>query len=118
VSTRTAALQPADLHDEAFARNPFPVWERLRHEAPLFHDTIDDVHLLTRYEDVAEVLRDDVTYSTWIYKLSRLEAREGLVRLFRDRRPALSEELPPLRLHQYHLTVPTLRVTLTHGGLA
>ena len=67
MSTRSA-IERADLHDEAFARDPFPVWERLRHEAPLFHDTIDDVYLLTRYDDVAEVLRDDVTYSTWIYK--------------------------------------------------
>lgn len=62
------AIDPASLHDDAFARDPFPVWERLRHEAPLFHDTIDDVYLLTRYDDVAAVLRDDVTYSTWIYK--------------------------------------------------
>ena len=52
------------------------------------------------------------------YKLSRLEAREGLVRLFRDRRPALAEPLPPLRMHQYHLTVPRLRVTLAQGGSA
>ena len=50
------------------------------------------------------------------YKLSRLEAREGLVRLFRDRRPVLAEPLPPLRMHQYHLTVPCLRVSLTEGG--
>jgi cytochrome P450 len=63
-----SAIQASDLHDEAFARNPFPVWERLRHEAPLFHDTVADVYLLTRYEDVTAVLRDDVTYSTWIYK--------------------------------------------------
>ena len=63
-----SAVQPSDLHDDAFVRDPFPVWERLRHDAPLFHDTVDDVYLLTRYEDVAAVLRDDVTYSTWIYK--------------------------------------------------
>lgn len=69
MSTGTA-VEPADLHDEAFARDPFPVWERLRHEAPLFHDTVDDVYLLTRYDDVAAVLRDDVTYSTWIYETS------------------------------------------------
>lgn len=50
------------------------------------------------------------------YKLSRLEAREGLVRLFRHRRPLLTESLPPLRLHQHHLTVPRLCVTLTEGG--
>jgi cytochrome P450 len=63
-----SAVDPASLHDEAFAADPFPVWERLRHEAPLFHDSVADVYLLTRYEDVAAVLRDDVTYSTWIYK--------------------------------------------------
>ena len=57
-----SAVDPASLHDEAFAADPFPVWERLRHEAPLLHDTVDDVYLLTRYEDVAAVLRDDVTY--------------------------------------------------------
>jgi cytochrome P450 len=63
-----AAVGSEELHDAAFARDPFPVWERLRHEAPLFHDALDDVYLLTRYDDVAAVLRDDVTYSTWIYK--------------------------------------------------
>ena len=50
------------------------------------------------------------------YKLSRLEAHEGIVRLFRDRRPVLAEPLPPLRLHQFHLTIPCLRVTLANGG--
>jgi cytochrome P450 len=63
-----SVIDPANLHDEGFARDPFPVWERLRNEAPLFHDTVEDVYLLTRYEDVTAVLRDDVTYSTWIYK--------------------------------------------------
>ena len=43
-----SAVDPASLHDEAFAADPFPVWERLRHEAPLLHDTVDDVYLLTR----------------------------------------------------------------------
>jgi cytochrome P450 len=67
VSVRPA-IDAASLHDDAFARDPFPVWERLRHDAPLFHDTVADVYLLTRYDDVTAVLRDDVTYSTWIYK--------------------------------------------------
>ena len=61
-------MDAANLHDEVFCRDPFAVWERLRHDAPLFHDTVDDVYLLTRYDDVTAVLRDDVTYSTWIYK--------------------------------------------------
>jgi cytochrome P450 len=63
-----SAIDATSLHDDAFARDPFPVWERLRHDAPLFHDTVDDVYLLTRYDDVTAVLRDDTTYSTWIYK--------------------------------------------------
>ena len=63
-----SAIDATSLHDDAFARDPFPVWERLRHDAPLFHDTVDDVYLLTRYDDVTAVLRDDATYSTWIYK--------------------------------------------------
>jgi cytochrome P450 len=63
-----SAIDSAILHDDAFARDPFPVWERLRHDAPLHHDTVADVYLLTRYDDVAAVLRDDVTYSTWIYR--------------------------------------------------
>jgi cytochrome P450 len=50
------------------------------------------------------------------YKLSRLEAVEGLVRLFRDRRAVPAEPVPALRMHQYHLTVPHLRVTLAEGG--
>jgi cytochrome P450 len=63
-----SVIRASELHDEAFARDPFPVWSRLRHDAPLFHDTVADVYLLTRYDDVTAVLRDDVTYSTWIYK--------------------------------------------------
>ena len=59
------------------------------------------------------MLRDDVTY-----KLSRLEAREGILRLFRDRRPTPAGPVPPLRMHQYHLTVPYLRATLTQEGLS
>ena len=35
-----------------------------------------------------------------------------------DRRPGSAGRVPPLRLHQYHLTVPSLRVTLTQGGPA
>jgi cytochrome P450 len=50
------------------------------------------------------------------YKLARLEAREGIARLFRRRRPTPTVPVASLRIHQYHLTVPCLRVTLTEGG--
>ena len=60
----TTPVTPADLHAEAYFADPFPVWERLRHEQPLFHDTVDDRWLLTRYDDVAAVFRDHQTGST------------------------------------------------------
>lgn len=61
-------IQPGDLHERAYFDDPFPVWEQLRHDQPLFHDTIDDRWLLTRYDDVATVFRDHETYSTKPYE--------------------------------------------------
>ena len=61
-------VQPADLHAQPYFDDPFPVWERLRHDQPLFHDTVDDRWLLTRYDDVATVFRDHETYSTRPYE--------------------------------------------------
>lgn len=62
------AIQPGDLHAQRYFDDPFPVWEQLRHEQPLFHDTVDDRWLLTRYDDVAAVFRDHETYSTRPYE--------------------------------------------------
>jgi pulcherriminic acid synthase len=62
-----SAVQASELHDAAFAQDPYPVWRRLQHEAPLFYDDVDKVWVLTRYDDVAAILRDDETYSTSLY---------------------------------------------------
>jgi cytochrome P450 len=62
------AIVSGDLHSGAYFDDPFPVWERLRHDQPLFHDTVDDRWLLTRYDDVAAVFRDHDTYSTKPYE--------------------------------------------------
>lgn len=61
-------IRPGVLHEQPYLDNPFPVWERLRHELPLFHDTVADRWLLTRYDDVAAVFRDHDTYSTKPYE--------------------------------------------------
>lgn len=63
-----APLAPEALHEPAYFDDPFPVWERLRHEQPLFHDTVDERWLLTRYDDVVAVFRDHATYSTLPYR--------------------------------------------------
>lgn len=107
MSTRLA-IRPSDLHDEAFARDPFPertdLWR-------------GDSRGGVRRDGAASHLAFGLGSGSCAgYRLARLEAREGLLRLFRDRRPRPAEEIPPLRVHQHHLTVPSLRVTLTQGG--
>ncbi|MEO6206421.1 MAG: cytochrome P450 [Candidatus Limnocylindrales bacterium] len=62
------AIDPTDLHTQAYFSDPFPVWERLRQDQPLLHDTVDDRWLLTRYDDVATVFREHAIYSTRPYE--------------------------------------------------
>ena len=62
------AIDAADLHTQAYFQDPFPAWERLRHDQPLLHDTVDDRWLLTRYDDVATVFREHTVYSTRPYE--------------------------------------------------
>lgn len=56
------------LHSQAYFDDPFGVWEQLRHEQPLFYDSIDDRWLLTRYDDVTAVFRDHAVYSAKPYE--------------------------------------------------
>jgi cytochrome P450 len=51
-----------DLASPAFKANPYPYYARLRGEAPVWRATLRDrrtAWLVTRYEDVARVLKDD-----------------------------------------------------------
>jgi cytochrome P450 len=51
-----------DLASPAFKANPYPFYARLRAEAPVWRVTLRDrrtAWLVTRYEDVARVLKDD-----------------------------------------------------------
>ena len=54
-----------DIHDPAFAANPYPAYERLRRECPVVHGSKHGGYwLLTRYEDVREASRDWRTYTS------------------------------------------------------
>ncbi len=44
--------------DPSFVADPYPIYERLRSEAPLHYDAATDHWLVTRYEDVNALLRD------------------------------------------------------------
>jgi cytochrome P450 len=51
-----------DLFDPAFKANPYPTYARLRSDDPIHRVTLPDGHdmwLVTRYEDVSAVLKDE-----------------------------------------------------------
>lgn len=52
--------------DPALVENPYPVYARLRREAPVLHVPDPDMWLVSRYADVVRVLRDPVTFSSAI----------------------------------------------------
>ena len=58
----TNLLVPPDLASPRFNANPYPFYARLRAEAPVWRTTLPDKRtawFVTRYEDVARVLKDD-----------------------------------------------------------
>ena len=55
-------IQPVNIASREFKANPFPFYARLRAEAPVFRVTLPDKTqgwLITRYDDVQAVLKDD-----------------------------------------------------------
>jgi len=49
--------------DPLIRNNPYPFYESLRTQCPVYYDPGLDVYLVTRYEDANTVLRDHETYS-------------------------------------------------------
>ena len=57
--------EPFDIHDEEFARDPFPTYDQLRRECPVKHsDLYGGIWLYTRYDDVRDAARDWKTYTS------------------------------------------------------
>src|SRR5436305_9475546 len=57
-----AADAPVNLASPAFKADPFPFYARLRAEAPVYRATLptgETAWLITRYDDVAQVLKDE-----------------------------------------------------------
>jgi cytochrome P450 len=64
VAGATMALTGHESRLDPLIRNsPFPFYRALRKERPVYYDPKLDIYLVTRYDDVATVLRDPVTYS-------------------------------------------------------
>jgi cytochrome P450 len=53
-----------DPYDTRFAADPWPVFNRIREEAPLYYNATHDFYALSRYADVERALTDWQTYSS------------------------------------------------------
>jgi len=56
------SIADVNIASSEFKADPFPFYERLRSEAPVYHTKLPDkrnVWLVTRYNDVLSVLKDD-----------------------------------------------------------
>lgn len=61
----SAATAPLlfDPYDYDFHEDPYPLYARLRDEAPLYYSERDDFWVLSRHADVFAAFRDDLTFS-------------------------------------------------------
>ncbi|GLZ43987.1 cytochrome P450 [Actinomycetospora sp. NBRC 106375] len=55
MSTATRPTQPIFDQEPDAMRCPYPHYARLRHEAPVFHDTEHDIYVVTRHADIERV---------------------------------------------------------------
>jgi cytochrome P450 len=62
MSTKTTSDVYYDPYDVEIARDPYPVFRRLREEAPLYHNDKHDFYAVSRFEDVERGLVDKETY--------------------------------------------------------
>jgi cytochrome P450 len=53
-----------DPYDAEIGANPYPVFRRLREEAPLYYNEEHDFYALSRYEDVSQALRNPKAFSS------------------------------------------------------
>ncbi|MEQ8676191.1 MAG: cytochrome P450 [Aggregatilineales bacterium] len=52
------------LQSDAFFQNPYPVYQQLREESPVYWSEAWGAWVITRYDDVMEVLRDNERFSS------------------------------------------------------
>ncbi len=77
-----------DPFDFAIDDNPYPIWRRMRDEAPLYYNEKYDFYALSRYDDVARELHNWDTYrsgkgTTMDIIMSGVEVPPGVI-LFED----------------------------------
>ena len=59
----STATEIFDPYDYDFHEDPYPVYARLRDEAPLYYNASDDFWALSRHADVHAAVKNDITFS-------------------------------------------------------
>ena len=62
---RPASLDEAQLADPEVLECPFPTYELLLEEAPVWQDPVTGLYIISRYDDLRAVLKDKETFSNW-----------------------------------------------------
>ena len=57
------SVAEVDLLDVEIQECPYPAYRTLREQAPVYRDKLTGFYVLTRYEDLREVLKDPATFS-------------------------------------------------------
>lgn len=107
IDTNTVDLY-YDPFDFEIDDDPYPIWKRMRDEAPLYHNDKYDFYALSRYDDVAKGLHDWDTYrsgkgTTIDVIMSGVDVPPGVI-LFEDpplhdiHRRVLSKVFTPRRM--------------------
>lgn len=61
-------IDPREFDSEAFQRNPFPLYKRLRDHHPVFHDRFHNRWILSRYRDIDAAFQDNASFDRAVYK--------------------------------------------------
>lgn len=101
--TTSPAASDSDIYYDPYSTeidaDPYPVWRRMRDEAPLYYNEKYDFYAVTRFDDVCAVLGDPKTFSS---------ARGSLLELikmdFKSPGSIIFEDPPEHDLHRGILT--------------
>lgn len=61
------AIDPRAFDSPEFQKDPFPLYKRLRDEAPVFHDRFHNRWILSRYRDIEAAFQDNQSFDRAIY---------------------------------------------------
>ncbi|MBT94908.1 MAG: cytochrome P450 [Acidimicrobiaceae bacterium] len=62
------AITSEMLHSKEHLADPYPLWERMRHDEPVFFDEITKTWILTRYTDCVEAFSNYEDFSNRLYR--------------------------------------------------